>query len=101
MLRSTTWPRLSTLPGPFEWRGGRGEDAVVGVRFVVRGDGDQGRLCEGSAHELETDREAISGEASRYNHGGNIGSSRTAHLERPDPSPRTIRIGEASIGVES
>jgi hypothetical protein len=67
---STIWPRLSTLLSPLEWRGGRREDPVVGVRFVARGDGDQGRLCEGSAHELETDREAISGEASRYSHGG-------------------------------
>ena len=69
-MHSTTWPRLSTLLSPLEWRGSRREDPVVGVRFVARGDGDQGRLCEGSAHELETDREAIRGEASRYNHGG-------------------------------
>jgi hypothetical protein len=40
---------------------------VVGVRFVARGNGDQGRLCEGPAHEFETDREAMRG---RYNYGG-------------------------------
>jgi hypothetical protein len=70
MLHSTTWPRLSALLSALEWRGGRREDPVVGVRVVARGDGDQGRLCEGSAHEFKTDREAIRGEASRYNHGG-------------------------------
>jgi hypothetical protein len=70
MLHSTIWPRLSTLLSPLEWRGGRREDPVVGVRFVARGEGDQGRFCEGSAHEFEADREAIRGEASRYNHGG-------------------------------
>ena len=43
---------------------------MVGVRFVASRDGDQCRLCEGPAHELETDREAISGEPSRYNQGG-------------------------------
>ena len=54
----------------FEWRGSGREAPVVGVRFVARRDGDQGRLCERSAHELEADREAIRGEPSRYNHGG-------------------------------
>ena len=43
---------------------------MVGVRFIARGEGDQGRLCEGSAHELETDREAVRSEPRRYNHGG-------------------------------
>ena len=61
---------LSTLLSPLEWRGSWREPPVVGVRFVARGHGDQGRLCEGSAHEFKADREAIRGEASRYNHGG-------------------------------
>ena len=54
----------------FEWRGSWREAAVVGVCFVARGNGDQGRLCERPAHELEADREAIRGEPSRYDHGG-------------------------------
>jgi hypothetical protein len=58
------------LLSPLEWWGSRGEDPVVGVRFVARGDGDQGRLCEGPPHEFETDREAMRGEPSRYNDGG-------------------------------
>jgi hypothetical protein len=58
------------LVSPLEWWGSRGEDPVVGVRFVARRDGDQGRLCEGPAHEFETDREAMRGEPSRHNHGG-------------------------------
>ena len=69
-LRALPYSGLSALLSPLEWRGSRREHPVVGVRFVARGDGDQGRLCEGSAHEFETDREAIRGEASRYNHGG-------------------------------
>jgi hypothetical protein len=70
MLHSTTWPRLSTLLSPLEWRGSRRENPVIGVRFVARGDGNQGRLCKGSAHEFQTDRKAIRGEASGYNQGG-------------------------------
>ena len=53
-----------------EWRGSWREPPVVGVGFVARGDSDQGRLCEGPAHELEADREAMGTEPSRYNHGG-------------------------------
>lgn len=55
---------------PPEWRGSGRERPVVGVRFVARGDGDQGRLCEGSSHQFEADWEAARGEAGRYNHGG-------------------------------
>jgi len=43
---------------------------VVGVRFVTRGDGEKGRLVEGPAHQLHTDREAIGGEPDGDNHGG-------------------------------
>jgi hypothetical protein len=66
-VKSTPVTRYSVC---VECGGGGREAPVVGVRFVARRDGDQCRLCERPAHELETDREAIRGEPSRYNHGG-------------------------------